>query len=335
MFLRAAVVLCLLITLSPSCASSRRDVIIWRVGSPHRRSEVPAKDASSLVRNLAAKQDVELAVDAFPADGFQTRFRESQARESLPDLLVFDNMGVLTGFPPQYGGGYEGIAENPSMRRDFIRVTGTFESLLGPQRGWTYLHKQSPNHTRAKRLALTQPTCPDWTHWPAEHSEVIPIVRSTAMAYLRGERERLRILADPERLETTPAKTWQRARVDLVQPCGIIANETLAFAWLQVVYQTSSALGHKPLLVVLRKFAEGIDAFGPATGRLPGTSGRREVRSVQVGTLIPQRTLHSKSWNLLTMMTRAWLCADQMNHLKCLPLDYGLAEVSGNGESGP
>jgi hypothetical protein len=87
----------------------------------------------------------------------------------------------------------------------------------------------------------------------AEQSKVSPIVQEIAMAYLRGDRDGLRLLSDPDRLETTPAKTWQRARVDLVQPCGIVGNDTLAFAWLQVVYETPSALGIKPLLVVLRK----------------------------------------------------------------------------------
>ena len=129
----------------------------------------------------------------FPAAGFQATFRESQASKSLPDLLVIDNMGILTGFPPQYGG-YEGIAEDPTARTDFIRATGTFESLLDRQGGWTYLHKQSPHYARAKRVALTRPTCPDWTHWPDADSEVIPIVKDIANAYLRGDRDRLRAM---------------------------------------------------------------------------------------------------------------------------------------------
>jgi hypothetical protein len=163
-------------------------------------------------------------------------------------------MGILTGFPPQYGG-YQGIAEEPAARTDFIRATGTFESLLDRQGGWTYLHKHSPNHARAKRVALTRPTCPEWTHWPDDHSEVIPIVKDIAKAYLRGDRERLRVMADGDRLETTPAKTWQRARVDHIQPCGFVTLDHLGFAWVQVVYESPSALGHKPLLVTLRKRA--------------------------------------------------------------------------------
>ena len=250
--LRAAVVFGVLFTLTSSCALVERDVVIWKVGSPHRRSSVPPNDVPQALRNIAASRHLELVVDAFPAAGFQPRFRESQARDSLPDLLVFDNMGILTGFPPAYGR-YEGIAEDPKTRQDFIRATGTFDALLGPRSGWTYLHRRSPHHARAKRLALTRPTCPGWTRWPADQAELIPMVRDVTTAYLRGERDRLRQQADPERLETTPPATWQRARVDLVQPCGIVALDRLAFAWVQAVYETPSALGHKPLLVVLRK----------------------------------------------------------------------------------
>jgi hypothetical protein len=110
------------------------------------------------MQNIASRQGIELTVEAFPAAGFQETFRESQAaRDLLPDLLIFDNMGILTGFPPQYGG-YEGIAEDLTVRRDFIRATGTFDSLLGPRSGWVYLHRQSPNHARAKRVALRCPS---------------------------------------------------------------------------------------------------------------------------------------------------------------------------------
>lgn len=63
------------------------------------------------------------------------------------------------------------------------------------------------------------------------------------------------MMADGERLETTPAKTWQQARVDHVQSGGFVALDRLAFAWVQVVYESPSALGHKPLLVALRKLA--------------------------------------------------------------------------------
>lgn len=189
MSLRAAVGVAWMLTLISSCASAGHDFVIWRVGSPHHPSIVPSNDIHQSLRNIAAGRDAELTIDVFPAAGFQATFRESQARGSVPDLLVFDNMGIFTGFPPQYGG-YEGIAEEPTGRADFIRATGTFDSLLDRQGGWTYLHKHSPNHARAKRIALTRPTCPDWTHWPDEHAEAIPMVKEIANAYLRGDRAR-------------------------------------------------------------------------------------------------------------------------------------------------
>ena len=143
MSLRAAVGVAWMLTLISSCASAGHDVVIWRVGSPHRPSIVPSNEIPQSLRNIAAGRDTELTIDVFPAAGFQATYRESQARGSVPDLLVFDNMGILTGFPPQYGG-YQGIAEEPIARTDFIRATGTFDSLLDRQGGWTYLHNIRP-----------------------------------------------------------------------------------------------------------------------------------------------------------------------------------------------
>ena len=102
-------------------------------------------------------------------------------------------------------------------------------------------------------MALTPTHIPRLNPLTRRARKVIPMLKDIANASLRGDRERLRMMADSERLETTPAKSWQRARVDHVRPSGFVALDRLAFAWLQVVYESPSALGHKPLLVALRE----------------------------------------------------------------------------------
>jgi hypothetical protein len=59
-------------------------------------------------------------------------------RNTAPDVLGFDNMGVLEGITSALGK-FEGIGQMPTIRRDLIQVTGAFDGLLGPARGWTYL----------------------------------------------------------------------------------------------------------------------------------------------------------------------------------------------------
>jgi hypothetical protein len=86
--------------------------------------------ASSASRNIAAGRNADLKIDAFPAAGFQAIFRESQARGSLPDLLLIDNIGILTRIPPQYGG-YEGVAEEPTARKDFVPILGRLRVHCG------------------------------------------------------------------------------------------------------------------------------------------------------------------------------------------------------------
>jgi hypothetical protein len=46
---------------------------------------------------------------------------------------VFDNFGVMDGITTQLGK-FEGIGEEPIIRRDLIRVTGAFDALLGPEK---------------------------------------------------------------------------------------------------------------------------------------------------------------------------------------------------------
>jgi hypothetical protein len=80
-------------------------------------------------------------------------FADAVGRGAAPDVLVFDNFGVMDGITTGLGH-FEGIGQEPTLRRQFVKVTGAFDELLGPQRGWTYLFALSANHAAARTLAL-------------------------------------------------------------------------------------------------------------------------------------------------------------------------------------
>ena len=58
-------------------------------------------------------------------------------------------------------GRFDGVATDAAYEQHFIQVTGAFDALLGPQRGWTYLFALSPNHALARTLAMRAPRCAD------------------------------------------------------------------------------------------------------------------------------------------------------------------------------
>jgi hypothetical protein len=83
----------------------------------------------------AAKRGFRLTVESFPAHGFAARFSEAVATSAAPDVIVFDNFGVIDGITTPLGT-FEGIGRDPTIRTKLVRVTGALDELLPPQRGW-------------------------------------------------------------------------------------------------------------------------------------------------------------------------------------------------------
>jgi hypothetical protein len=110
------------------------------------------------LREESTRLGYRLSVETFPAQGFATTFFEAVARNDAPDVLVFNNFGVMDGITTGLGR-FEGIGRDQTLRQHFVKVTGAFDELLGPERGWTYLFALSPNYTVARMLALQAPQC--------------------------------------------------------------------------------------------------------------------------------------------------------------------------------
>jgi hypothetical protein len=66
----------------------------------------------------AAKGRVEIHVETFPAQGFSGTFLQAAQRRSTPDVLVFDNYGILEGITTKLGR-FEGIATDPLYSKGF------------------------------------------------------------------------------------------------------------------------------------------------------------------------------------------------------------------------
>ena len=84
----------LLVVTSP--AQTGVTIRIWTVGSPHTGETPDTRMPPGLARE-AANRGWRLSVEAFPADGFATRFFAAARDGSPPDVVVFDNFGVMDG----------------------------------------------------------------------------------------------------------------------------------------------------------------------------------------------------------------------------------------------
>ena len=59
-----------------------------------------------------AARGFHVALETFRASGFAARFSEAVARNAAPDVLVFDNFGIIDGITTDLGR-FDGIAQDP------------------------------------------------------------------------------------------------------------------------------------------------------------------------------------------------------------------------------
>jgi hypothetical protein len=88
--------------LATSQAQPHTTIRVWKVGSPHT-GETPDTDILPALTREANSRGSRLTVDAFPAHGFTGRFMAAARDGSAPDVLVFDNFGIIKGISTRTG----------------------------------------------------------------------------------------------------------------------------------------------------------------------------------------------------------------------------------------
>ena len=238
-----------------------------------------------------------LSIEAFPAQAFADRFFAADRNGSAPDLLVFDNFGIMNGIITKLGT-FVGIGQDPVIRNQLIQVTSSFDELLGPARGWTFLFTSSANYAAARELALRTPRCEDASSAGSLPTDLA--VPEVAAAYLAGDNAGILRHADPERLSGL-RPNLEPVTVGGVAVCGGWGNERLAFVTVNASYQADTTIGHASLLLAFRKTSSPwrllVAARDPVSNRhfvalLPGLS-RILARDIPAGPLPTPATLHS------------------------------------------
>ena len=277
-------------------AQTGTTIRIWKVGSPHT-GDTPDTEMPPALAREAGSRGWRLSIDAFPAQAFADRFLAAGRSESAPDVLVFDNFGTMDGIVTKLGT-FVGIAQDPVTRSQLIQVTGSFDELLGPARGWTFLFTPSSNYAAARELALRTPRCED-----ASSARSLPTdlaVPELAAAYLAGDNAGILRHADPERLSGL-RPNLEPVTVGGVAVCGGWGNERLAFATVNASYQADTTIGHASLLLAFRKTSSQwrllVAARDPVSNRrfvtlLPGLS-RILAHDIPAGPVPTPATLRS------------------------------------------
>jgi hypothetical protein len=236
----------------PAVSARQADAVltVWKVGSPHR-GDIPSAAPPPDLARQALRQGLTLRVEAFPAEGFAARFFAAIKGRTAPDILAFDNFGIIDGITTPLGT-FAGIRQDPAVRRDLVQVQGAFDEILRPGQGWTFLVKSSARHAAAASLALRAPGCPTLPAPSRGPADLAPIAAIVAKAQLTGDFTGVQHYVDPERVRGFSTRATA-ARVDTVASCGVWGNERLAFALQRAAFDVGGTIGHASLLLVFRR----------------------------------------------------------------------------------
>jgi hypothetical protein len=101
---------------------------IWKVGSPHT-GDTPHTEVPPLLAREVASRGWRLSIDAFPAQSFADWFFAAVRDGSAPDLLVFDNFGIMEGISTRLGT-FVAIDQDPVIRNQLVQAIGHASLLL-------------------------------------------------------------------------------------------------------------------------------------------------------------------------------------------------------------
>jgi len=276
LFLVTPCVLAQISASSPNPAAPQggtKAITVWKVGDPYRGG-TPDTAVPPSLELAAEKLGYGLRVEAFPIRGFASLFFRAFENHQPPDILVFNNYGVLEGISTPIGS-FTGIGTDPEIHAALVRVTESLAALEG--RGWEYLVRTSPNFEAAQALALRPPECaanPE-AALPAELGD---ITTQSAHAYLENSPS-LRNFEDPDRLHTDVTEQKER-HVETIKACGYWGTDHLAFVPAIASYTSSGAIGWVSTLMVLRKQSDLWRLLAASTDPVSNKSFLSEIPDV-------------------------------------------------------
>ena len=248
---------------------------VWKIGSPHSGA-LPQTVIAGMLQREAEKRNYTIEVEAFSAAGFATRFSEALEKGNEPEVIAFDNYGVLIGITTDLGR-FDGILANERVPSSLVMVRESLEGLQSPR--WVMLVRTARNYEAAKALAMRRPTCKSAGGGvvtglsPGELQSAQEAAIAAARAYLTCDAPLLASLSDQARLGRQCFLPTARRQVYAVDVCSMSGNRNLIFASLISSFEAErpalptyggngtwlppANLGHQSLLTILRRSNEG------------------------------------------------------------------------------
>ena len=211
--------------------SSSNLIRVWSVGSPHTgglpRAVVPPE-----LRQRADSLGYTIEVETFRASGFAARFRQALQDHNEPEILTFDNYGVIAGVQTQKGW-VEGVDSDNRVASSLALVHETLASLQ--QRGWVMLVRSAINYEAARALSMRPAECELQSGSPAIEPALLQAREKAELAtraYLDCDRSILSGISDESRLFQQCFLPRSDMKVESVKACRVSGNHKLALVSL-------------------------------------------------------------------------------------------------------
>ena len=247
---------------------SNNVIRIWTVGSPHT-GELPSAEVPSDLRKRAENLGYTIEIEAFKASGFADRFRQAVQLHNEPEILTFDNFGIIIGMQTVFGW-IDGIDVDHQTAPSLALVHETMTSLQS--RGWVMLVRSSVNYEAAHALAMRPAKCLPQCGRAADMRSIEPTLRqaqekavAAARAYVGCDRSELSAISDESRLGQQCFLPKSEVKVESVKVCSVSGNDKLAFVSLVSGFSATTGeantlrqgrhgtdLGQRTILAVLR-----------------------------------------------------------------------------------
>ena len=241
---------------------------VWTVGSPWR-GDLPQSAVPAELQRQAESLGYTIEVETFRAEGFAAKFRQALQEHNEPEILTYDNFGVIAGITTP-AGRIESLVASGQAASSLEMVHETLASLQ--IRGWVLLVRSAANYEAARTLSMQPPVCGAESD-PVENLPAQPELRQAqeaatvaARAYLACDWSSLSAISDESRLGQKCFIPGDDMQVHEVKACSVSGNRNLAFVSLVSTFAAQSRvpparnydgwpsmeLGHQSLLAVLR-----------------------------------------------------------------------------------
>jgi hypothetical protein len=241
---------------------------IWVVGSPHT-NELPSAVVPPDLRQRAESLGYSIEIQGFRASGFTAYFHQALQNHYEPEILAFDNYGVISNVKTPVGR-FEGIDSNGRTASTLALVHETMSSL---QRvGWVMLVSSAANYEAARTLAMRPVECDPQSARGNHAAITTPALREAqekavlaTRAYIDCDHSTLAAISDPSRMVQQCFQPQSDTKVESVKACRVSGNNKLAFVSLVggfsavvrdpralVPSKPGMDLGQRSILAVLR-----------------------------------------------------------------------------------